>query len=82
MFSMYFFLDGTDRELSTAQTLILTQCVKRVREVMMRQSADHRDLHGSVSKVGKAIDRVSQLHVVQCFNFYLFTTISKPSLCA
>ncbi len=45
--------------MSTAQTLILSQCVKRAKDTMARISVDHRDLHGNVSKVGKAIDRVS-----------------------
>ena len=57
------FSDGQDGELNTAQTLILQQCMKRVQETLMHLSSDHRDLHGSVSKVGKAIDRVSTVTV-------------------
>jgi len=47
--------DGS--ELSAAQSLILSQCVRKVKETLSKLSGDHKDLHGSVSKVGKAIDR-------------------------
>ena len=58
MFFSYLCAGGTG-ELSPAQTLILSQCVCKIRETLSRLSSDHKDLHGSVSKVGKAIDRVS-----------------------
>ncbi|EEB16344.1 conserved hypothetical protein [Pediculus humanus corporis] len=44
-------------ELTVAQILIMKQTVNRVRESVHRLAADHRDLHSTVSKVGKAIDR-------------------------
>ena len=49
-------------ELSAAQSLMLSQCLKKVQEAVNSLSAIHKDRHGSVSKVGKAIDRVSMSH--------------------
>jgi archaellum component FlaC len=45
-------------ELSAAQVIIMKQAVNKVRETVQRLATDHRDLHSTVSKVGKAIDRV------------------------
>ncbi|GIY72084.1 e3 ubiquitin-protein transferase RMND5A [Caerostris extrusa] len=44
-------------EVSAAQALILTQCAKRVKDVVTSMATEHRDLHGTVSKSGKAIDK-------------------------
>jgi len=44
-------------EINTAQALIITQCLNRVKDSLAELSSNHRDMHGSVSKVGKAIDR-------------------------
>ncbi|XP_076057536.1 required for meiotic nuclear division 5 protein souji isoform X2 [Oratosquilla oratoria] len=44
-------------ELTEAQALILTQALGRVKEAVTCLSTDHRDLHSSVSKVGKAVDK-------------------------
>ncbi|XP_067656917.1 E3 ubiquitin-protein ligase RMND5A-like isoform X1 [Haliotis asinina] len=46
-----------DHELSHTQSMILSQSVKRIRDAVSRLSTEHKDLHGTVSKVGKAIDR-------------------------
>ncbi|KAL5017184.1 hypothetical protein ScPMuIL_006773 [Solemya velum] len=46
-----------DRELTPAQSLILSQSIRRVKDAVSRMSTEHKDLHGSVSKVGKAVDR-------------------------
>ncbi|XP_039282435.1 E3 ubiquitin-protein ligase RMND5A isoform X1 [Nilaparvata lugens] len=46
-----------DHELTPAQSLIVKQLMGRVREATQRLASDHRDLHSTVSKVGKAIDR-------------------------
>lgn len=48
-----------DYQLTAAQILILKQTLNKVRETVQRLATDHRDLHSTVSKVGKAIDRVS-----------------------
>ncbi|XP_014666113.1 PREDICTED: protein RMD5 homolog A-like [Priapulus caudatus] len=46
-----------ENELSVAQSLMLSQCMKKVKDTSGKAAADHKELHGSVSKVGKAIDR-------------------------
>merc|ERR1711963_908846 len=49
--------DSESDELTTAQSLILTQCIRKAKETFANLSSSHRDLHGSVSKVGKSVDR-------------------------
>ncbi|KAK7500770.1 hypothetical protein BaRGS_00008014 [Batillaria attramentaria] len=46
-----------DHQLSAAQVLTLNQCLRRIRDGVSRISTEHKDLHASVSKVGKTIDR-------------------------
>lgn len=41
-----------------AQVLVAAQCAKKVKDVIACLASEHRDLHGTVSKVGKAIDKV------------------------
>ncbi|PSN47622.1 Protein RMD5 A [Blattella germanica] len=47
----------SDHELTAAQVVILRQTMNKIREAVQRLATDHRDLHSTVSKVGKAIDR-------------------------
>lgn len=63
-------LVSDEYELTSNQASILSDAVTTVRETVGRVATDHRDLHSSVSKVGKAIDRVS-LSPAQLFSFYL-----------
>lgn len=44
-------------EVSGIQTSILNGLIKKVRDVIQQIATEHRDLHGTVSKVGKAIDK-------------------------
>ncbi|XP_064630034.1 E3 ubiquitin-protein ligase RMND5A-like isoform X2 [Lineus longissimus] len=44
-------------ELPATQVILLTQLSKRVKEIAGRIGLEHKDLHSSVSKVGKSIDR-------------------------
>jgi hypothetical protein len=46
-----------DQELTAAQIVILRQTMNKIRETVHRIASEHRDLHSTVSKVGKAIDR-------------------------
>ncbi|KAI5706554.1 hypothetical protein M8J75_009310 [Diaphorina citri] len=46
-----------DHELTTAQLHILKDALQKVKDTVQRLAADHRDLHSTVSKVGKTIDR-------------------------
>jgi len=54
-----FFAVPPDQELTAAQIVILRQTMNKIRETVHRIASEHRDLHSTVSKVGKAIDRVS-----------------------
>ena len=47
-----------DHQLSPTQVLTLNQSLRRIRDGVGRISTEHKDLHSSVSKVGKTIDRV------------------------
>ncbi|XP_070210270.1 E3 ubiquitin-protein ligase RMND5A-like isoform X2 [Littorina saxatilis] len=46
-----------DHKLSSTQVMTLNQSLKRIRDGVSRISTEHKDLHSSVSKVGKTIDR-------------------------
>lgn len=61
IFTNWHFEGPPGHELTVAQILIMKQTVNRVRESVHRLAADHRDLHSTVSKVGKAIDRVKKI---------------------
>ncbi|XP_056410211.1 E3 ubiquitin-protein transferase RMND5A isoform X2 [Hyla sarda] len=46
-----------DGELSGTLSLVLTQCSKRIKDTVQKLASDHKDIHSSVSRVGKAIDK-------------------------
>lgn len=46
-----------DGNLTTEQNAILRDLLAKSKEKLRRLQTDHRELHGSVSKVGKTIDR-------------------------
>ncbi|XP_014213776.1 protein RMD5 homolog A isoform X4 [Copidosoma floridanum] len=46
-----------DHELTSEQLQILKQAMTKARDTVHRLATDHRELHSTVSKVGKAIDR-------------------------
>lgn len=50
----------SDQELTAAQIIIMKQAASKVKDTVQRLASDHRDLHSTVSKVGKAIDRVRE----------------------
>ncbi|MEE6479915.1 hypothetical protein FKM82_012410 [Ascaphus truei] len=43
--------------LSPALSLMMSQRCRKIRETVQRLASDHKDIHSSVSRVGKAIDR-------------------------
>lgn len=47
-----------DHELTATQSLILVQTLRRLKEAVSRFGQEHKDLHSTVSKVGKSVDRV------------------------
>ena len=50
--------ENVSDEVSAAQYLALSEGIKKIKGTISQLSSDHKDLHGSVSKVGKSIDRV------------------------
>lgn len=44
-------------ELTKHQKDVVKQAMTKIKDTVSRLATDHRDLHGTVSKVGKAIDR-------------------------
>lgn len=46
-----------EAELTPGQKEILKSALATAKEKLLKLTTDHRDLHGTVSKVGKAIDR-------------------------
>uniref|UniRef100_A0A8D8RI17 Protein RMD5 homolog A n=1 Tax=Cacopsylla melanoneura TaxID=428564 RepID=A0A8D8RI17_9HEMI len=46
-----------EHELTASQVHILKDALQKVKDTVQRLATDHRDLHSTVSKVGKAIDR-------------------------
>lgn len=46
-----------DGNLTAEQIAVLKDLLAKSKEKLQRLTTDHRDLHGTVSKVGKAIDR-------------------------
>lgn len=56
-FSLFSLAGVQDADLSVlSQTM--AQCCKNIKETVQMLASRHKDIHGSVSKVGKAIDRV------------------------
>ncbi|XP_011925263.1 PREDICTED: protein RMD5 homolog B isoform X2 [Cercocebus atys] len=50
-------LQGTP--LSATLSLVMSQCCQKIKDTVQKLASDHKDIHSSVSRVGKAIDRVS-----------------------
>ncbi|XP_064336216.1 E3 ubiquitin-protein transferase RMND5B isoform X2 [Camelus dromedarius] len=48
-------LQGTP--LSATLSLVMSQCCQKIKDTVQKLASDHKDIHSSVSRVGKAIDR-------------------------
>lgn len=46
-----------DADVTTSHGIALTQCAQKMKDLSSSLATEHRDLHGTVSKVGKAIDK-------------------------
>ncbi|XP_069755353.1 E3 ubiquitin-protein transferase RMND5B isoform X2 [Narcine bancroftii] len=55
-----------DSQLSATLSLVMSQCCKKIKDTVQKLALDHKDIHGSVSKVGKAIDRESGICIDLC----------------
>ena len=60
-----------DHQLSPTQVLTLNQSLRRIRDGVGRISTEHKELHSSVSKVGKTIDRVRNCLIIHIFKFII-----------
>ncbi|KAM9730088.1 E3 ubiquitin-protein transferase RMND5B isoform 2-T2 [Dama dama] len=43
--------------LSATLSLVMSQCCRKIKDTVQKLASDHKDIHSSVSRVGKAIDR-------------------------
>ena len=55
---MGYVTDSGDFEITSTQASIVSDAINQARAAVGRIATEHRDLHSTVSKVGKAIDRV------------------------
>lgn len=46
-----------EHEITPTQSLILMQTIRKIKEAISRMGQEHKDLHSTVSKVGKSVDR-------------------------
>ena len=49
-----------ENSASVSVNVELMQCLRSTEDLLKKISTEHKDLHGLVSKVGKAIDRVKE----------------------
>lgn len=52
----------------------MKQAASKVKDTVQRLASDHRDLHSTVSKVGKAIDRVREQSLILCIYKFIYDT--------
>lgn len=50
---------GTDEDMTEEQREAVRECLKNIREAAQATSNEHKDMHATISKLGKAIDKVS-----------------------
>ena len=55
------YLVDNESELSSTQLEILGEISKKVNNIVSQVAGEHKDLHGALSKIGKSIDRVSEI---------------------
>ena len=58
LFSWIYFLDKEDASLTEGQRTSLEKLLKEASEACQNFSSQHKDSHGAISRMGKAIDRV------------------------
>ena len=55
----FVFTASNDDEVSPLQLHLLNQSSRKVKDTVSKLATEHKELHGGISKIGKAIDRVS-----------------------
>lgn len=56
-FLAFYFIVPENSELTTGQNVILRDMLSKIKDKIYLLTTNHRDLHGTVSKVGKVVDR-------------------------
>ena len=56
---LFLFVAGKEDEVSPVQLHFLNQSSRKVKDTVAKVATEHKELHGGISKIGKAIDRVS-----------------------
>lgn len=46
----------------------MQQCKEQIKDLVKKYSDKHKDLHGSISKIGKVIDKVKTILYIKHFN--------------
>ncbi len=54
----FVFTASIDDEVSPLQLHLLNQSSRKVKDTVLKLATEHKELHGGISKIGKAIDRV------------------------
>lgn len=54
----FVFTASKDDEVSPLQLHLLNQSSRKVKDTVSKLATEHKELHGGISKIGKAIDRV------------------------
>ncbi|MBN3305581.1 RMD5A protein, partial [Amia calva] len=70
-------------ELSGTLSLVLSQCCKRIKDTVQKLASDHKDIHSSVSRVGKAIDKIFSIicFVFCCMSMHVCLGLLPSRLC-
>lgn len=72
---------GEGSELTVAQAASLHSCLKRIKETAGKVASEHKDIHGSVSKVGKAIDKNFIADLSSVHNQHVFPPFASNQSC-
>ena len=63
-------LVDNENELSSTQLEILGEISKKVNNIVSQVAGEHKDLHGALSKIGKSIDRVSEIMTCKIIEYF------------
>ncbi|KAM8973673.1 E3 ubiquitin-protein transferase RMND5B isoform 2-T2 [Pelodytes ibericus] len=68
------------QSLSPALSLMMSQRCQKIRETVQKLASDHKDIHSSVSRVGKAIDRNFEAEVCAVISDGAWESTDKQKL--
>lgn len=58
-FFSFVYVVSKDDEVSPLQLHLLNQSSRKIKDTVSKLATEHKELHGGISKIGKAVDRVS-----------------------